>query len=591
MTDQVDDGISAVKAPSPTPAVPDSDLIMERPQPVLESMASSSTEDPQATIVPLEISVNLTPLSIQRSNRRKAGIVLMLCLVLFISALDQTIVATAIPAMTKDLHAAAGYTWIGAAYLLAMCAVNPMWVRISDIWGRKLAVLGAIIVFAGGSTIAAAAIDMPMLIAGRGVQGLAGGGIMSLVNIIIADLFSMRHRSLYISATALVWVLAGTTGPVIGGALAQYASWRWCFWINLPVCGLSFIVLLLFLDLHNPRTKIRDGLKAVDWFGVVSILTVILLLLLGLDFGGMTFPWHSPTVICMIVFGFLLLSFFLFAEKRLARFPLLDLRVFREWSNNAVILVAASHSMATRGSEYYLPLYFQSVKGAFPTKSGVLVLPMMVAASLCDVSVGVLIHKTGRYREVIWAGTVLLTLGTGLYVMLGIETSLAQVIVFEVIGGIGLSLLLSTPMLAIQNNVQQANVAVATSTLGFVRSIATSLSIVLGGVVFQDSMTVQHASLVASGLNSTYLDAFSGYDAAANVEMIATINDPVQHHVVQSAFAWSLRNMFIMYTVAAGIGLLATPFVKQRFMSAEHTETKTGIKNLTEHKKQSEDQG
>ncbi|KAL4733133.1 MFS general substrate transporter [Aspergillus similis] len=546
---------------------------MERPQRVPEGAATLSTENPQATIEPLQISENLTPLSVQRSPLRNAGIVLMLCLVMFISALDQTIVATAIPAMTKDLHSAAGYTWIGAAYLLSMCAVNPMWVRISDIWGRKLAVLGAIIIFAVGSTIAAAAIDMPMLIAGRGVQGLAGGGIISLVNIIIADLFSMRHRSLYISATALVWVLAGTAGPVIGGALAQYASWRWCFWINLPVCGLAFIVLVLFLDLHNPRTKLRDGLKAVDWFGIVSILTVILLLLLGLDFGGVTFPWDSPTVICMIVFGSVLFGFFLFAEKRLARFPLMDLRLFREWSNNAVILVAASHSMATRGSEYYLPLYFQSVKGASPTKSGVLVLPMMVAASLCDVSVGVLIHKTGRYRELIWAGT----------------TSLAQVIVFEVIGGIGLSLLLSTPMLAIQNNVKQADAAVATSTLGFVRSIATSLSIVLGGVVFQDSMTVQHASLVAAGLNSTYLDAFSGYDAAANVEMIATIDDPVQHHVVQSAFAWSLRNMFIMYTVAAGIGLLATPFVKQRFMSAEHTETKTGIENLTEHKKQSED--
>ncbi|PLB50092.1 MFS general substrate transporter [Aspergillus steynii IBT 23096] len=537
-------------------------------------------------IEPLDVSDDSNP---KRSNLQNAGLILMLSLVMFISALDQTIVATAIPSMTRDLNSASGYTWIGASYLLAMCTVNPMWVRMSDIWGRKLAVLSAIIVFAAGSTIAAAAVDMPMLIAGRGVQGLAGGGILSLVNIVISDLFSMRHRSLYISATALVWVLAGTTGPVIGGALSQYASWRWCFWINLPVCGLAFIVLALFLDLHNPRTKLRDGLKAIDWFGILSILTVIVLLLLGLDFGGVTFPWDSPVVICMIVIGAALIGFFLFAEKRLARFPLMDLRVFKELSNNAVILVAASHSMATRGSEYYLPLYFQSVKGASPTKSGVLVLPMMIAASLCDVSVGILVHKTGRYREIIWAGTALLTLGTGLYAMLDTDTSLVKVIVFEVIGGIGLSLLLSTPMLAIQNNVPQADVAVATSTLGFIRSIATSLSIVLGGVVFQDSMATQESTLVASGLNETYLDAFSGYDAAANVEMIANIDDSVQRHIVQSAFAWSLRNMFIMYTVAAGIGLLASPFVKQRFMSAEHTETKTGIENLTDHKKRPEE--
>ncbi|KAI9040585.1 MFS general substrate transporter [Aspergillus affinis] len=203
------------------------------------------------------------------------------------------------------------------------------------------------------------------------------------------------------------------------------------------------------------------------------------------------------------------------------------------------------------------------------------------AASLCDVSVEILVHKTGRYREVIWAGTALLTLGTGLFVMLDIDTSLVKIIVFEVIGGLGLSMLLSTPMLALQNNVNQVDVAVATSTLGFIRNISISLSIVLGGVVFQGSMATQKSSLVASGLNQTYLDAFSDYDAAANVEMIPTIDDPVQHHAVQSAFAWSIRNMFIMYTAAAGIGLLASPFVKHRFMSAEHTETKTGIENMT----------
>ena len=460
-----------------------------------------------------------------------------------------------------------------------------MWVRITDIWGRKLGLLGAIIVFAVGSILAAASTSMAMLIAGRTVQGLAGGGIISLVNIIISDLFSMRHRALYISATALVWVLAGTTGPVIGGALSQYATWRWCFWINLPVCSLAFLILALFLDLHNPRTKLGDGLKAIDWFGTVSILTVILLLLLGLDFGGVTFAWDSPTVICMIVFGTLSIGCFLFAEKRLAKYPLMDLKIFKEWSNNAVVLVAATHSMATRGSEYYLPLYFQSVKQASPTKSGILIIPMMIAAALCDLSVGVLIHQTGRYREIIWAGTMFLTLGTGLYVMLGIDTSLAKIIVFEVIGGIGLSLLLSTPMLAIQNNVSQANAAVATGTLGSMRSIATVLSIVLGGIVFQDSMSAQHPSLVAVGLNESYLAAFSGYDAAANVEMITTIQDPAQHRAVQNAYAWSMRNMFIMYTAVAAVGLVVSPFIKQRHMSTEHTETKTGIANMTEDKR------
>jgi MFS family permease len=251
--------------------------------------------------------------------------------------------------------------------------------------------------------------------------------------------------------------------------LSQYASWRWCFWINLPICGLAFFILLFCLDMHNPRTKLRDGLKAIDWFETVSIVAVILLLLLGLDFGGVTFPWNSPTVICLIMFGAVLIGFFLYAEKRLARYPLVDLRIFNDCSNSAVLLIGFTHSMATRGSEYYLPLYFQSVQLASPTKSGLLIMPMMISAALCDIIVGVLIHQTGRYVEIIWAGTTCLTLGTGLYVMLGIDTSLGNIIVFEIIGGIGLSLLLSTLMIAIQNNVSQADTAVGTSTLGFHR--------------------------------------------------------------------------------------------------------------------------
>jgi len=460
-----------------------------------------------------------------------------------------------------------------------------MWVRISDIWGRKYAVLGAIAVFFIGSTIAGAAVDMPMLISGRGVQGLAGGGIISLVNIVISDIFSMRHRSLYISSTALVWVVAGTTGPVIGGALSQYASWRWCFWINLPICGLAFFILWAFLDMHNPRTKFREGLKAIDWFGTVSIVAVIVLLLLGLDFGGVTFAWDSPTVICLVAFGSVLIGFFLYAEKRLARYPLIDLRIFKDWSNCAVLLIGFTHSMATRGSEYYLPLYFQSVQLASPTKSGLLIMPMMIAAAVCDVLVGVLIHQTGRYVEIIWAGTTCLTLGTGLYVMLGIDTSLGKTIVFEIIGGIGLSLLLSTPMIAIQNNVSQADTAVGTSTLGFTRNIASSLSLVLGGIVFQNSLSQKQPSLVTAGLNGTYLAAFEGYDAAANVDLILTVPDLDQRRAVQSAYSFGMRNMFILYTAFAAIGLLASPFVKHRHMSTEHQETKTGIENMTKHER------
>lgn len=336
--------------------------------------------------------------------------------------------------------------------------------------------------------IGALSVNMRMFIAARALQGGAGGGLMQLVSITISDLFSVRSRSLYIGLMGVMWAVAGSAGPLIGGTLTQFASWRWCFWINLPVCGFAFRLSLLFLDLHNPRTKLREGVMAIDWLGSFSILAVALLLLLGLDFGGAVFPWNSAKVICLIVFGTLMIGLFIFSEKRLAKYPLMPLSMLQNRSTNATLLVAFAHSMVSIGTEFYLPSYFQSVKRASPVRSGILIVPMMVTEAAVDVTVGIFIHQTGRYREIIWVGATLMTLGTGLFISFEVQTSIAKVIGFEIIGGVGTALLFQAPMIAIQNTVNQADTATATSTLGFLRNVATSLSIVLGGVVFQNSM-------------------------------------------------------------------------------------------------------
>ncbi|KAK6063827.1 major facilitator superfamily transporter [Seiridium cupressi] len=515
-----------------------------------------------------------------RTTLRTYSILVSLCLVLFVAALDQTIIATSIPTITASLNSASGYVWIGGAYLLAKVAAGPIWARTSDIWGRKLALLGAVSIFTVASILAALSSNMPMLIAARALQGTAGGGLIQLVTITISDLFSVRRRPLFIGLLGFIWAVAGTAGPLIGGAFTQFVSWRWCFWINLPVCGIAFMLVFLFLDVHNPRTKLGEGLKAIDWFGSFSILGVTLLLLLGLDFGGALFPWDSPKVICLLVFGALMIGFFLYSEKRLAKYPLMPLGVFKDWSNNAIFLVAFAQNMVSIGTEYYLPLYFQSVKQESPVRSGLLILPMLGTEAATDILAGVLIHKTGRYREISWVGTALMTLGTGLYISFQTDTSIATITGLEVIGGIGTALLFQTPMIAIQSTVDQADTATATSTLGFIGNVATSLSIVLGGVVFQNSMNLRQPVLAVAGLNGAVLDALSGDHAAANVEIVQTIQDATQRHVVLDAFAWSIRNMFIMYTSLAGVALLASLFIKQRHLSTEHTETKTGIDNL-----------
>ena len=207
---------------------------------------------------------------------------------------------------------------------------------------------------------------------------------------------------------------------------------------------------------------------------------------------------------------------------------------------------------------------------------------MITTEAAVDIVVGIVIHKTGRYRELIWAGLTLMTLGTGLYITFGTDTSIAKIAGFEIIGGIGIAFLFQAPMLAIQNTVSQADTASATATMGFMSNIATSLSLVLGGVVFQNSMTARQSSLAAAGLGKSILEALSGDQAAANVGITKTIQDAAQRHVVLDAFAWSLRKMFIMFTCIPAVAMVASVFVKQRSLRMEHTETKTGIPQLTE---------
>ncbi|KAJ5825179.1 hypothetical protein N7474_002317 [Penicillium riverlandense] len=530
-------------------------------------------------------SVNMDPESTtpapQRSKVRLFAIMVALSLSMFVAALDQTIMATAIPTIAAKLHSAAGYTWIGGAYLLANAAGACIWAKLSDIWGRKLILLLAVVWFFISSIICATAVDMPMLIAGRALQGVAGGGLIQLVTIVISDLFSIRHRSLYLGLMELMWALAGGIGPLLGGAFSEYVSWRWNYWINLPVSGLAFILLLFFLDVHNPQTKIMDGFRAIDWFGSISILGLTLMLLLALDFGGETFSWSSPQVICMIVFGSLCSLLFIYSEKRLAKHPLMPLSLFSRVSNIASLAVAFAHGFVFIAGEYYIPLYLQSVKGASAMRSGVMVLPLVVTEAFSGIVTGAIIHRTGRYLELIWLGLALLAIGSGLYIHLNTHSSLGEIIGYQIVSGIGAGFLFQTPIIAIQAMVSQEETATATATLGFIRNLATAASIVIGGVVFQNSMAHMKPEFLAAGMSEYMAEKMSGDSAAANIELIKTIEDATQVLTVRNAFSWSLRNMWIMYTCMSGLGIFASFFVLKIRLGKEHVETKTGLKEET----------
>ncbi|KAH8705495.1 putative MFS transporter [Talaromyces proteolyticus] len=516
---------------------------------------------------------------LERGKFRVIAIFSALSLSCFIAALDQTIVSTIIPTIVSELHAPSGYVWVGGAYLLANAAAGNIWANLSDIWGRKPILLATAALFFGASIICAKSTDMTMMIVGRALQGVGGGGLLQLVIITISDLFSVRHRSLYFGLLECVWALAGAIGPLMGGALTEAVSWRWAYWINLPVAGTSIVLIFFFLDIHNPRTKFMDGIKAIDWTGSVSILGLTLMLLLGLNFGGSTFAWSSPQVICLIVLGSLMSLVFIYCEKKLAKYPLMPLSVFKTSSNVACFVIAFCQGAVFMGGEYYLPLYFQSTKAASPLQSGLLILPIVLMTAFSAALTGYLIHLTGRYVELLQFGNVMMTVGTGLYINFATESSLAKLILYQIVAGLGVGCLFTAPTIAMQANVSQSNTASATATLNFIRTLATAVSAVVGGVVFQNSMALRKPALLAAGLSANQTEAFAGEDATANVLLIESIADPVQRRAVRDAFSWSLRNLWIMYTCIAVISVVASMFVRKTHLSKdeEHTETKTGL--------------
>ena len=384
-------------------------------------------------------------------------------------------------------------------------------------------------------------------------------------------------------------------------------------YINLPFVAVAFVLILVFLDVHNPRTGVVEGLKAIDWAGSVTMLGFTLMVLLGLDFGGSIFPWKSATVICLIVFGSLLSLVFIWSEKHIAEYPLIPMRIFKSRSNVACLAVTMIHGFVSHNpyyvpielsstpsptdpstpttnhlsyplqvflaAEYYLPLYFQSSLALSPLHSGLLSFPVVISAALTGILVGLFIHRTGRYREPIWLGTFLITLGNGLFIDLSATSSHTKIIFYQIIEGCGAGCLFEPPLIALQAAVPQSETATATSTLSFLRGLALALSVVVGGVVFQNSMSTRSASLTAAGLPSNLTDLLTGANAAAHVGIVHELpGKPEQLFAVKEAFAWSMRNMWIMFASVGLVGFLVSFFVDEAHLRLEHEETVTGLK-------------
>ena len=396
---------------------------------------------------------------------------------LLLAALDQTIVATALPIIVGELGGLDHYSWVVTAYLLSSTVCTPLYGKISDLYGRRIMVQSAIVIFLAGSLLAGVAQGMLQLIVFRGIQGVGAGGLMALTFAVVGDVVSPRERGRYIGLLAGTWAFASVIGPFIGGFIVDNLSWRWVFLVNLPIGAAALAVTSSVLHLPVVRRPHR-----IDVEGALLLTAGVSCLLLTLVWGGVEHPWSSPVIVGLGAAGAVLLAVFVLWESRAAE-PILPLRLF----GDPIFTVGSTLGFLTGcglfGSVIFLPLFLQVVTGVSALGSGLLLLPLTAGVVTGSVGSGRIISRTGRYRGWPAGGLAFASAGMALLTLMRAETPLALGALFMIVLGLGVGATMQVTLLVVQNSVAHRDLGVATGAVQFFRQMGGAFGVAAFGAV------------------------------------------------------------------------------------------------------------
>jgi EmrB/QacA subfamily drug resistance transporter len=476
------------------------------------------------------------------SHRRVLVIISALMLGMFLAALDQTIVSTALPTIVADLHGASHLAWIVVAYLLAATVSTPLWGKLGDQYGRKVFFQAAIVIFLAGSVCSGLSHSMIELIGFRAVQGLGAGGLMVGTQAIVGDIVSPRDRGRYQGLFGAVFGVASIIGPLLGGIFVEQLSWRWIFYINVPIGAVA-----LFVVASQVPGKLRRVHHVIDHLGTAVLVLAATSLVLFTSLGGTTYPWASAPIIALGVAGAVLVGIFALVERR-AKEPILPLHLFSIRTFSVANLVGFIVGFAMFGAITYLPVFFQIVHGESPTISGLQLLPLLAGMVIFSTGSGLVISRTGRYRIFPIAGTALITVGLLLLSRMGVGTGSLVVALFMLVLGMGLGCVMQVLVLIVQNAVPYSELGVATSGATFFRSIGGSFGTAIFGAIFSNVLVGN----LARHLRGAKLPA--GLSSSSVTPAILDKLPPAVHQALAAAYAQSIQTVFV---IAVPIGLVA----------------------------------
>ncbi|KAK3377352.1 major facilitator superfamily protein [Lasiosphaeria ovina] len=442
------------------------------------------TPTPPPPPPPASTAVADPPLAANKGFRFWA-IMVAICFTGLLGAMEATITSTALPSVIASLGGGDLYIWAVNGFLLSSTAFQPLFGQLANVFGRRWPVIVAVATFILGSGISGGATSIVMLIAGRVVQGIGGGGINVLIEIIVCDIVPLRERGTYLGVIFGFIGLGTSLGPLFGGLIVEHTTWRWVFYISLPVGGLALFLLTAFLKVnYEKETTLATKVSMIDWTGNVIFVAALTSVLIALSWAGAVYPWSSFHVLVPLIVGLAGLVGFLFYEgSRFCPQPMMPLKLFSNRTSSSSFAVTFLQSLTTIWLLYFLPVYFQGVQGVDPQESGVRLLPTILLVIPFGIAGGVLMTKTGRYRPFQQVGFALFTVAMGLLSILDEDSNAGEWVGFQVLAG-GIGLLIPGLLPAVLAPLAESDTALATATFSFLRSFGMVWGVAIAAAVF-----------------------------------------------------------------------------------------------------------